>query len=533
MIARTLLLLCCCAAPAAAAIDRHAVVSRHDITLTAADAAALDVANDVFQVGNGAFAIGVDVTSLQTFNASYTHLGLNTLADWGWHTAPFSAADATFALRNFNFTYYQTPTDGRGGTRSVPYMNSPGSAPAVVSWLMDNPHRLNLGQLSLRVAAAGGAGTQPLALAQLSNASQRLSLWEGQVSSNFTLALGTPPPCAVTPDNDVATFACAAGVLAAFPFASYGQPTGACPAGLRPSPACASTNASQVLGALCAGRATCSLLVNYLAGFGDPCPGQAKALAANFTCTAAPAPPPAHSALHVSVRTVVDPDIDLVSTHVQCRNASAPCPLALRLAFAYGSAGAVSGADWGCAACHTTRLLANTSTGATLLRVLDGDAYRVDCGWSVAGAALRAVAGQPHAFDLVGPGGQWGGGSLSCLYSPVGAGGALAYPVGGGAPWLAAKAALTRALLAGGLPLPGFPLVSAAAAASWGGFWGAGAFVDLASGSADPVALELERRVVLSRYLLRVNDAGAEPPQETGLLCNSWGGKHHNEMRFW
>ena len=33
------------------------------------------------------------------------------------------------------------------------------------------------------------------------------------------------------------------------------------------------------------------------------------------------------------------------------------------------------------------------------------------------------------------------------------------------------------------------------------------------------------------QYLLRVNDAGAEPPAETGLLCNSWGGKHHNEMR--
>ena len=47
------------------------------------------------------------------------------------------------------------------------------------------------------------------------------------------------------------------------------------------------------------------------------------------------------------------------------------------------------------------------------------------------------------------------------------------------------------------------------------------------------MAFELERRVTLSRYLLRVNDAGAEPPQETGLLCNSWSGKHHSEMRWW
>ena len=46
-------------------------------------------------------------------------------------------------------------------------------------------------------------------------------------------------------------------------------------------------------------------------------------------------------------------------------------------------------------------------------------------------------------------------------------------------------------------------------------------------------AKELERRVVLSQYLLAVNCAGDTPPQETGLTYNSWFGKYHLEMIWW
>ena len=86
------------------------------------------------------------------------------------------------------------------------------------------------------------------------------------------------------------------------------------------------------------------------------------------------------------------------------------------------------------------------------------------------------------------------------------------------------------AVLHGGLPLPPFSIVSGGAALEWRAYWERGAFVDFASHTDDPTAWELERRVILSQYLMRLNDAGAEPPAETGLLCNSWGGKHHNEM---
>lgn len=66
----------------------------------------------------------------------------------------------------------------------------------------------------------------------------------------------------------------------------------------------------------------------------------------------------------------------------------------------------------------------------------------------------------------------------------------------------------------------------------WHEFWYDGAIVDF-SKCKDPRAEELERRVVLSQYLMAVNCAGNTPPQETGLTYNSWFGKYHLEMIYW
>jgi hypothetical protein len=66
----------------------------------------------------------------------------------------------------------------------------------------------------------------------------------------------------------------------------------------------------------------------------------------------------------------------------------------------------------------------------------------------------------------------------------------------------------------------------------WQNFWETGGAVDL-SESKDPRALELERRIVLSRYLTAIQCSGSMPPQETGLTFNSWYGKFHLEMHWW
>ncbi len=77
-----------------------------------------------------------------------------------------------------------------------------------------------------------------------------------------------------------------------------------------------------------------------------------------------------------------------------------------------------------------------------------------------------------------------------------------------------------------------FADVESASAASWKAYWNRGGIVDF-SHVADKRARELERRVVLSQYLLAVNDAGDYPPAETGLTYNSWFGKFHLEMIYW
>ena len=66
----------------------------------------------------------------------------------------------------------------------------------------------------------------------------------------------------------------------------------------------------------------------------------------------------------------------------------------------------------------------------------------------------------------------------------------------------------------------------------WHRYWSTTAFADF-SLCTDPRARELERRVVLSQYLTRINCANSMPPQETGLTYNSWFGRPHLEMTWW
>jgi len=81
-------------------------------------------------------------------------------------------------------------------------------------------------------------------------------------------------------------------------------------------------------------------------------------------------------------------------------------------------------------------------------------------------------------------------------------------------------------------PLTLFAETEQAAARHWKQFWTEGAALSF-EGSTDPRAFELERRIVLSQYLLALQSLGSLPPAETGLTCNSWYGKFHLEMHIW
>jgi hypothetical protein len=80
--------------------------------------------------------------------------------------------------------------------------------------------------------------------------------------------------------------------------------------------------------------------------------------------------------------------------------------------------------------------------------------------------------------------------------------------------------------------VPGFYSTTVASTVGWAKFWRKSAAVDF-SGSTDPRAEQIEERTILSRYLMASQMAGDVPPQESGLTCNTWYGKHHTEMIWW
>lgn len=72
-----------------------------------------------------------------------------------------------------------------------------------------------------------------------------------------------------------------------------------------------------------------------------------------------------------------------------------------------------------------------------------------------------------------------------------------------------------------------------ASALRWERFWSQGGAVEL-SGSRDPRWFELERRIVLSQYLMAAQSAGSWPSAEAGLMAiDPWRGQFHMEMVWW
>jgi hypothetical protein len=166
----TTLLLLLTATVWSAPIDRHALVTRHNVELHQFDA------NNPLSVGNGEFCFTVDVTGLQTFPEAFgktTPLG--TLSDWGWHTIPNTNG---WDIDHFQFKEY---TNLLG--RPVPYADVPHNVQTPeIKWLRANPHRLHLGQIGFVLKHADGS----LATTNdLKDIKQTLDLWNGEIVSRF------------------------------------------------------------------------------------------------------------------------------------------------------------------------------------------------------------------------------------------------------------------------------------------------------------------------------------------------------------
>lgn len=200
----------------------------------------------------------------------------------------------------------------------------------------------------------------------------------------------------------------------------------------------------------------------------------------------------------VHVQTVCHPERDLLAARVK---AGQPMPIRLHFPYPTGEH-ADDACDWDADSKHHTTLVSRRNNLAVFRRTIDATTYYVVVQWQ--GDVLIA---QPSAncFVLTPSTGDF---AFSCEFLPT------------------YTTTFTDYLL------PTFGEAATASATAWAKFWNEGGVVDF-SACTDPRAPELERRVVLSQYLMAIQAAGDTPPQETGLTYNSWYGKFHLEMIWW
>ena len=123
-------------------MDRHALVSRHNPVNTRLDT------RSPLTVGNGEFAFTADITGLQSSPDRYLRgIPLCTQAQWGWHTTPIPAG-----LHRDDFRLKMYDVNGR----RVGYKTSADGQEELFRYLRENPHRLHLGRIDLRMQMADG-----------------------------------------------------------------------------------------------------------------------------------------------------------------------------------------------------------------------------------------------------------------------------------------------------------------------------------------------------------------------------------------
>ena len=154
----------------ASPIDRRALVTRHNPTLTRIDPAS------PLMVGNGNLGFTADITGLQTFQEQYSpRVPLMIQAQWAWHSFPNPTG--------FSLAQAEQPVDVRGQSRPYPYLRGWDEARQPhIQWLRENPHRISLGRLALHLAKADGSRA---AFADLSGTRQALDIWTGRLESRF------------------------------------------------------------------------------------------------------------------------------------------------------------------------------------------------------------------------------------------------------------------------------------------------------------------------------------------------------------
>ncbi|HET7734077.1 MAG TPA: hypothetical protein VFK73_09595, partial [Paludibacter sp.] len=197
----------------------------------------------------------------------------------------------------------------------------------------------------------------------------------------------------------------------------------------------------------------------------------------------------------VFVETSCHPAKDIVSAHI-----ISTAHTGIKFHFPYPSGAHTDDAcNWASNDKHSTTIISQTENSALLERKIDETTYYVSIQWVGKASLIEKEKNyfvlQPSSDDF----------SFTTYFTPV-------KPIENSQP----TAAETQV----------------AANNYWEAFWTKGGAIDF-SKCKDKRAAELERRVVLSQYLLAIQCSGTVPPQETGLTYNSWFGKFHLEMIWW
>lgn len=147
----SLALVCCLPLTCVAGeIDRHALVTRHNIEWN-------DPRGES-PLGNGECCFNADATGLQTF-------GGNTLSDWAWHSEPLPPGCYPSDI---------PPTGTIETGRIQGPMRKAAAKSALDGWMFQNPHPVNLARL--RFVRPDGSALQP---EQVGKISRQYNLWIG------------------------------------------------------------------------------------------------------------------------------------------------------------------------------------------------------------------------------------------------------------------------------------------------------------------------------------------------------------------
>mgnify|MGYP002941433958 FL=1 len=194
------------------------------------------------------------------------------------------------------------------------------------------------------------------------------------------------------------------------------------------------------------------------------------------------------------VQTVCHPEYDMIAARVSSQSHPG-----IKFHFPYPTGGHCDDAcNWNANDKHTTTLVSQDEQSAVLKRELDATTYYVTIRWE----GKATLAEKSKNYFVLTPADTVL--AFTCQFTP--------------------EESKTPAVT--------FAEAEKASSEYWNNFWNKGGVADF-SLCIDPRAKELERRVVLSQYLLAIQCAGSTPPQETGLTYNSWFGKFHMEMIWW